>query len=106
MADITIDGKTVVLRDSIPAAAAYRILACLFEIEPGESICGAIPFPDAKFMVQEAVESWELEGDPHSDAFYESLTPPQLTDFFMPLVVQVYVHFAALVKTTGEASGE
>ena len=106
MPDITIGDKAVVLRDSIAAAAVWKILPHLFSIGRGDNIFLKIPWDIARLMVMESVESWEFEGDPHDEAFYDSLTPAQITDLFMPLVMQVFTHITTLVNETGEASGE
>lgn len=79
MADLTIDGKSVTLRDSWTGRAAFRASTALDALSPAlKSRDDLRAHADSAYdsyiaLCQAGITAWEFEGDPADAAAYEAL---------------------------------
>jgi hypothetical protein len=82
--ELVINEKKVVLRDKLPAELGWNIIVKKANIL-GKN-WSDIEFSDLALLLSVAVESWELDGDPHDPAVYADL---DMFKEFMPLATQL-----------------
>ena len=79
MADLTIDGKSVTLRDAWTGRAAFRAGVALDALSPALKDRDALrAHADSAYdsyvtLCRAAITAWELDGDPADPAAYEAL---------------------------------
>ncbi len=93
MAELTIAGKTVTIRDSWTGRTAFRVSAAIGVLRPAlrnrEKLLELVDSAwDAHVTLCRAgVVSWEFEGDPNDPAAYEALSSTAQSELFGAVLV-------------------
>jgi hypothetical protein len=95
MAEVLIDGKTVVLRDSLPARQFYALAGAVQQIYP----IGKAPFDEVVPPLVSIVERWELDGNP---ADIEAWAQLDLFRHLWPLLEAIWGHVRGIIRASGE----